>query len=122
MIYLHKSYSCVFSPAPDETGQAHGHSARGTVRVEDPDALALDAVSEEPARLASGAWRVSCTPACEAHLLKYVQYTGVSEKSIPLTGDEEREAQAESQRSQVQVAQMARALDQVIRAGATAAA
>ena len=122
MIYLHKSYSAVFSPAPNEEGRAHGHAARGTVRVHDPDAISLEETAEEPARLKNGTWRISCTPECEAHLLKHIQFSGASEKAIPLTGDEEREAQVESQRSQVQVAQMARALDQVIRAGAASTA
>jgi hypothetical protein len=115
MLFCHRSYTSIYSP------EGHIHTPQDTIKVPDPEALDLDGVREEPALLASGTWRIDCTPACEQGIQKTVQYVGASEKAIPLTGDENREAERESARSQVEVAQMAKALTQLAKAGASAA-
>lgn len=112
-VYLHKTYSTVF------TSEGHVHSATDTVHLVGDDAMDLDGESDEPARLASGTWRVACTHECEQDIITHTApYSATSEKGIPLTGDEETQAVAEERRGNVEVAQLARAMHQLVRAPA----
>lgn len=115
MIYIRKIYSSVY------TGESeHGHSADDMITVLNPDPLSLDATIEEPARLESGNWRVSCTSSCEASILRDIQYTGATEAAIPLTGDELAEAANEAARANHEVAAMSRAMYRLVTQGASA--
>lgn len=125
MLYCHRSYTSIYSPVG-----GHTHSATDTIKVpvlvvvtdelslDGPAAVPTTTLEDQPALLASGAWRINCTPACEQGIQKAVQYVAASEKAIPLTGEEVREAERESARSQVEVAQMARAMSTMLRAEA----
>lgn len=115
MIVLHKSYGSLFV---GETG--HVHLPGDAIKVHDPENLDLEATEEEPARLESGAWRVLCTPECEQAILRSVQYSAPSEKGLPLTSDEELTARAEEKRGNVEIANLARAMHTLVRAGAPA--
>jgi hypothetical protein len=111
-VFLHRTYTSVY------TSEGHTHAAGDTVTVTGDDALDLSGSAEEPARLASGTWRVSCTHACEQDILTHTApYSGTSEKGIPLTKDEEVQAQAEEKRGNVEVANLARAMHSLVRAG-----
>ena len=111
MIYAHKRYTCFTIPNSDGV---HLHTPLDMLRLTAESSMSLDGEVIEPSVLESGVWRVACTVECERRIRDTQQYTGLTESSIPLTKEEEAEADAEAKRSNVQVATMARALHRVI--------
>jgi hypothetical protein len=103
-LYVHPRYDTVVSR--DLDGTMHTHQRPGTEGGDfslEPD--------QQP-------WPLNCTPGCEASAHEAAPYSASDPKGIPLTQDEQAAATAEAARSNVDVANMARAMKQLITAGA----
>lgn len=96
-VFVHNTVTSVSVPVggPDPANPAHEHSQE--------DSLVQD----------HRTFGIECSPECEAWIMAKVDQSANSPKGVPLTPDEQAQANIEKEQGNLQVATMARALSKM---------